>query len=394
MSLTLPRLDRASAENLLARYRHEPLAELSSHMPDLAVSVTYAPVGGARIDESMLEALRADVFQLAADHGMPAPIRDISTFEGRAGRLIRRALPMTPHEASQEEVWSYLTCCWLLDVAIWRFGEGASDDRFTGHINRNTFRRMWWREEVLGSAVDLARLGEDELVNIMERPTLYADARVAQAIALEFLGRVERGDIPDRMQAMREATKRLLRLTPFLAFMSLADAQVNAVVADAFDAAVAGLSGRPAAMPQRASDPRLDASPDVADVAVLATAEAGLAPSPSAGRRVLEFEEVARAAIDIARGTGRVTNTSLREAAPITSDEAREIFQFLMERKELVRRGTRRGTHYVIPEDRSDQLDGPPETHDADDWRPGETPDEQRSEETALHRLLRRARQE
>ena len=181
--------------------------------------------------------------RLAADHGMPEPIREVSVFEGRAAQALRRALPMSPHEASQEEVWSYLTCCWLLDVAIWRFGEDASDDRFIGHVNRNTFRRMWWREEVLGSAVDLTRLGEDELVNIMERPTLYVDVRLAQAIAREFLSRVDRGDVPDRMRLMREATKRLLRLTPFLAFMALADDQVDLVVADAFDAALAGLRG-------------------------------------------------------------------------------------------------------------------------------------------------------
>jgi hypothetical protein len=359
-------------------------------MPELSEPVTYAAVGGARVDRSTLETLRGDFLQLAAGHGMPEPIREVPTFEGRAARLVRSALPMTPHEASHEEVWSYVTCCWLLDIAVWRFGEGASDERFIGHINRNTFRRMWWRQEVLGVAVDLTRLGEDELVNIMERPTLYADARVAQAIAREFLDRVEQGDVPDRMRLMREATKRLLRLTPFLTFMALTDAQVKLVVADAFDAALAGLGGRPAAMPQRTSAPRPDASPDVEDVAVLATAESAPVQSHPTGRRVLDFEEVARAAIDIARRTGRVTNTALREVAPITSDEAREIFEFLMERKELVRRGTKRGTHYVIPEARPSQLDGRAGPDPLHDRAPLETPGDQDSAESALRRLLRR----
>lgn len=389
MTVVLPRLDRPSAQLLLGRYRHWPLADLTGRMPDSTAPVTFAAVGGARIDPSTLETLRADILELATAHGMPDQIRDVPTFEGRGARLIRDALPMTPHEASHEEVWSYLTCCWLLDVAVWRFGADASDDRFIGHINRNTFRRMWWREEVLGAAVDLTRLGEDELVNIMERPTLYADARVARAIAHEFLTRVERGDVPDRMRLMREATKRLLRLTPFLAFTALADAQVDIVVADAFDAALAGLAGRPATMPQRTSDPRPDASPDVEGVAVLASPEAAPAPSHSKERRIMAFEEVARAAIDIARRTGRVTNTALREAAPITSEEAREIFQFLMERNELVRRGARRGTHYVIPERELGEFDGPETRGQPDQQGPVETPDER---ETALRRLLRRAR--
>jgi hypothetical protein len=249
---------------------------------------------------------------------------------------------------------------------------------------------MWWREEVLGDAVDLTRLGEDELVNIMERPTLYADGRVAQAIAREFLVRVELGDVPDRMRLMREATKRLLRLTPFLAFASLENDQLNVVVADAFDAARAGLAGRPATMPTRVSELRRDASPDVEELAVLASVEAAPAPSRSRDRRVMEFEEVARAALEIARRTGRVTNTSLREAAPITSEEARDIFQSLMERNELVRRGTKRGTHYVIPEGRLADVDGQPEPLDR--HTPAEPPEEQRPSETALRRLLRRGR--
>jgi hypothetical protein len=391
MNIVLPRLDRASTERVLERYRREPLATLSSGMPDETELVTYAAVGGARIDRSTLEALRGDILGLAADHGMPEPIREVSGFEGRAAQVIRRALPMSPHEASQEEVWSYLTCCWLLDVAIWRFGESASDDRFIGHVNRNTFRRMWWREEVLGSTVDLTRLGEDELVNIMERPTLYVDARLAQAIAREFLSRVDGGDVPDRMRLMREATKRLLRLTPFLAFMALADEEVDLVVADAFDAALAGLRGQPAAMPQRTSEPRSEASPDVEGLAVLRTSETTSRDSHSRDARTVEFEEVARAAIEIARATGRVTNTSLRELAVITSGEAREILQSLMERRELVRRGKGRGTYYEIPEGEEGDINGGPQKHE--EWA-AETPDNEGSSETALRRLLRRTTEE
>ena len=87
-----------------------------------------------------------------------------SEFEGRTARLVREHLDISPNEASHEEVWSYLTCCWLLDVAVWRFGVNADRRRFVGNVNRNTFRRLWWRAEVLGPDVDLTQLGEDELV--------------------------------------------------------------------------------------------------------------------------------------------------------------------------------------------------------------------------------------
>ena len=173
---------------------------------------------------------------------------------------------MTPHEASQEEVWSYLTCCWLLDVAVWRFGAETTYERFIGHLNRNTFRRMWWRAEIFGPSIDLARLGEDELVNIMERPTLFSDRRLARAIATEFLGRLDRDEARDRMNLMREATKRLLRLTPFVAFSALGDEQVQLVVSDAFDAAAHGLAGQVAAMPIRSRERPYDASPEIISI--------------------------------------------------------------------------------------------------------------------------------
>ena len=116
----------------------------------------------------------------ARDDGMPNATERGAGFEGRGARLVHDLLPMTAHEASHEEVWSYVTCCWLFDVAIWRFGATAPENRFLGDLNRNTFRRMWWRAEVLGPDIDLARLGEDELVAIMERPTIASDSAIGE----------------------------------------------------------------------------------------------------------------------------------------------------------------------------------------------------------------------
>ena len=138
--------------------------------------------------------------ELATSHGMPGAVDRTAEFEGNCARILRDRLEMTPHEASHEEVWSYLTCCWLLDIAVWRFGAEADERRYIGNVNRNTFRRLWWRAEVLGPEIDLTRLGEDELVNIMERPTIAADRRLARAIAAEFLARVDGGVVRERMQ--------------------------------------------------------------------------------------------------------------------------------------------------------------------------------------------------
>lgn len=415
MSVLLPRLERSSALELLVQYRSWPLAEIVNAMPERNAVTTYSPIGGQRIDRGELEGLRRALLSIAHEHGMPGPIAAVSDWEAKSARVIHAQLRMTPHEASQEEVWSYLTVCWLLDVAIWRFGADASVDRFVGHLNRNTFRRMWWRAEVLGPEVELAKLGEDELVNIMERPTLFSDRTLARAIALEMIERATHEMVVERMRLMREATKRLLRLTPFVAFAALDDQQVRAVVSDAFDAAASGLAGAKASMPHRSSGSIPGRSAEVQELTrgEIAAPTADVPESLVQDAQLAAFDEVAQAALGIARRTGRVTNIALREVVPfITAEEARDVFRALMERGELVRRGVRRGTHYVIPEEADGQADGTDralatsssepltDTQPVHETQPTPgpipppplPPRQQRVPETALRRLLRRVR--
>lgn len=418
MSVVLPRLDRSSALELLQRYRSWPVNEIAKALPDTDAITTYSPVGGQRIAQAQLAVLRRKLLSIAHEHGLPGPIAAPSEWEAKSARLIHTDLRMTPHEASHDEVWSFLTCCWLLDIAIWRFGAEASVERFVGHLNRNTFRRMWWRAEVLGPDVDLAQLGEDELVNIMERPTLFSDRRLARAIALEMIGRVNQGIAVERMRLMREATKRLLRLTPFVSFRALDDEHMRLVVSDAFDAAAAGLAGAKATMPHRSSDSIPRAAPEVQKLERMGIAAptGHLPESLAEDAEVAEFDQVAHAALAIARRTGQVTNATLREVVPyITAEEARDVFRALMERGDLVRRGVKRGTHYVIPAEPpgqpgpSDARPNPAEPQDGAQASPPaeQTPQSpppphpnpmlpasprQRVPEKALRRLLRRAR--
>jgi hypothetical protein len=407
--VVLPRLDRASALEVLEQHRLSSPPEIAAAMPETGRILTYSPVGGQRVNPATLNALRTELLSVARAHGMPDPINATSEWEAKSARVIRARLDMTAHEASHDEIWSYLTCCWLLDIALWRFGTEASVDRFVGHLNRNTFRRMWWRAEVLGPDVDLALLGEDELVNIMERPTLFSDRRLARAIALELIDRVMRGEAVERMRLMREATKRLLRLTPFIAFPALGGEQVRLVVADAFDAAASGLAGRSATMPHRVSDSAPMTSPEVRDLGGMEIATPTEEPPQSLeeAAHADNFDEVALAAVGIARRAGRVTNTSLREVVPyITAEEARDVFRVLIERGELVRRGVKRGTHYLIPEEAGTEHDlgwPSPSLEPAEPERPRPVsprppaplrvpPPRPRLSETALRRLLRRVR--
>ena len=118
--IVTPRLDRESASAMLERLLTPDVAVLTSAMPDLSPGHHIFAVGGTRISELELRDLRTAVVELAREHGMPGALSRSQEFEGRAARLLHQMLPMTPHEFAHEEVWSYITCCWLLDIAVWQ----------------------------------------------------------------------------------------------------------------------------------------------------------------------------------------------------------------------------------------------------------------------------------
>lgn len=361
MSLLLPRIDRETAMALIELHREAAASGEVLLLPDLPEVVTYTPVGGTRVptDATLLGELRTDLLQVAREHGMPGAITDMTRYEGRSARMLHARLTITPHEASHEEVWSFLTSCWLLDIAMWRFGPEADIKRFLGDVNRNTFRRMWWRAEVFGPDIDLEALREDELVSIMERPTLSSDRRLARAIAREFLRRVAVGEAPERMLLMRESSKRILRLTPFVSFDLLPEDELARVVSDVFEDAAAGLAGRPAERVQPESAEVPAPSPDVVVLAVDQLRGTTSSDGDASHDGELDIRTLADVALDLARATGRVANKDLREVAGITSDEAREVFRLLMEEGQVARKGAKRGTHYVIAEPSADVPSAP-----------------------------------
>jgi hypothetical protein len=199
-------------------------------------------------------------------------------------------------------------------------------------------------------------------------------------------------------------------------------------VEDAFDVAIASGAGQRVSMPVRERPSAPAVSPDVTSIPRMSIhipdgdgEAAGIRARPAADG----FDEVAEIAVELVRRTGRVTNGSLREVVPITADEARDIFKVLMERGDLVRRGTKRGTHYVMPEqaaparaadarfhadDATGGLDFDAALVDVETTQPPTPPEgngsvapphapadaaarrPQHSEDTALRRLLRRIR--
>nr|WP_281416298.1 DUF6339 family protein [Deinococcus aestuarii] len=171
---------------------------------------------------------------------------DRRAFDARAGAFLHTHMRITASEASKPGPWAFLTCVLVPDVVRWRFPgrDGITDpERFLGGgglASRNTLARLWWRADVFALPGEdqpyalLERLGEDELVQFMERPALSGNHVLARTTAAVFLRLVDaEGDL-NRRFLLRDALKRLRRLLSFVSFESLEDDLLGTIVAGVF----------------------------------------------------------------------------------------------------------------------------------------------------------------
>ena len=184
----------------------------------------YSATGGTRVTPQELSELRAAVLASAREYGFPAANRkDTQKCEAHIAVTLYRRMDITANEAASEGLWEYLTCVLMPDIVIWRFrdsGGTTSVDRFLGG-RRNNFHRLWWRAYVLAGNLDdgeavrlLGFLGEDEMVQMLERPGLFGNLRLMRVYCSEFRRAVAEGEIKRRRADInRDVHKRLLRLT-------------------------------------------------------------------------------------------------------------------------------------------------------------------------------------
>lgn len=218
----------------------------------------YSPVGGTRIRESELEALRNGALELASRIGYPGSgsAEARRNFDREMACYLHSEMNLTPNEASKEGVWQFMCCVLVPELVAWRFkGDkaGGSDARYMGGV-RNALGRLWWRAERLGkwgdrNPYDLIRhLNEDEIVQVMERPTLAGSKTVVRALAEHFLHMVQGQDKratflrSKRMALMREGAKRLLRTGAVIAFDVLDEAQARSYATIELENAAAAIT--------------------------------------------------------------------------------------------------------------------------------------------------------
>ncbi len=212
----------------------------------------YSPTGGNRVKESYLREIYQRVRQTAYGFGYPEPVDDLRLrgFDASSGRILHEMMEITPAEASNQGVWAFTACVMWPDIVRWRFPgntEGTSRDRFLGG-RRNTFGRAWWRAYILrqpnrDNPYELLNLlGEDELVQITERPSLAGSPSLAKEVCRTFLDVTGQssGVLKSRL-LLRDAMKRLRRLLPMTSFDALDDQVLKYLIDEVFKSSIQSL---------------------------------------------------------------------------------------------------------------------------------------------------------
>ena len=165
--------------------------------------------------------------------------------------LLYRKMQIVPADAASEGVWSFLTLIVLPDVAVWRFPQ-RTPERLIGRP-RNVFRRYWWRARSLGAnpGDPTPELGEDQLVQIMERPSICGNRRLARTFARAVIEAATSSPGVGLEPLMRDTAKRLVRLTPFVCFEALSDDELGSQILDLVGASVGSLQAAKSPEPAR-----------------------------------------------------------------------------------------------------------------------------------------------
>jgi len=193
----------------------------------------FSATGGNRIPNDILNQIQLTVRSCAERHGYPNQVNDevSRSFDIECGIICFEKMYLHPSEASNLELWSFMTCVLLPDIVRWRFpGETTSIERFIGSdrgLRRNTYGRLWWRSYLLRSPelnnpyIYIHSLFEDDLVQITERNSIAASPTLIRKFCKIYLEMLDGSpDIP-RRSIIREATKRLRRLLSFINYDAL-----------------------------------------------------------------------------------------------------------------------------------------------------------------------------
>ena len=246
-NLLYPRLGRATAQRIMGERAGASLEELQGlgalDHPDAAPSAT----GGHPVSTDKLRDIQVAIREVAKKAGFPKSIAgSTQTFDRPCGTALYRLMDAVPADAAEEGVWSFMSVILVPEIGPWRFPR-RPEDRILGRP-RNVFRRLWWRAWALGPDLEIAPggcepLGEDESVQIMERPSLGGNRRVARALQ-DALWRAELADLPvPRSELMRQLARRLRATKSHISLDAVDDRSLVGLLGRITDESLRDLTG-------------------------------------------------------------------------------------------------------------------------------------------------------
>lgn len=169
------------------------------------------------------------------------------------GKAIAEVIDPVPTDAADDGGWSFLSLVVFPDVvaARWPLSRDAGGkpalppDRWIGRPigrDRNYLKEAWRRWVILGDILEVAEqpLGEDELVNLLERTAFARNRRLVRAAARCIAGR-QPGALGGRMVFAREMLKRLRFQTGVVMLDIVSDEMIESTVAQAAEQADSAL---------------------------------------------------------------------------------------------------------------------------------------------------------
>jgi hypothetical protein len=246
--LLYPRLDRSTAEILLDERANMSPVELAGLAALEHPQAAPAPTGGRPCGVDRIEAVQRAVRQVAEATGFPHSLstNGQQTFDRLCGQILYESMGIVPADAANEGVWSFLSLVVVPEVGPWRFPARARE-RLLGRP-RNVLRRLWWRAWAFGPSPDHpdgnTPLGEDELVQIMERPSLGGNQRTARAIRDAIWSAELKGLSVARSEFVRELTLRVRAQRSHVALDALTDEELRELISEVSDIAETAATSR------------------------------------------------------------------------------------------------------------------------------------------------------
>lgn len=226
-----PRLADVDGLERLAQMRETPTAQMTKLVAFEHPRAVPVPTGGRPITIDELEQLREDVMEgLAGFMVVPiVPRGQVSSFDMLLGQLLHSGMDVVAADAAHDEVWTFLSAVVFPDIVVARFPD-LHEDRVLGR-RRNTLRRAWEREDVLG---DLQRnaaqqLREDELVGLFERTSLARNRALIRALAKRVLS--EHEEKRSRSQFARDLYREAAYATGPVLLDVLSESELDTLVA-------------------------------------------------------------------------------------------------------------------------------------------------------------------